>query len=148
LVNEAELEAALIEEHHEAAEAGPSNPRQRQEPTAQICRSARPGRCGSVRVGCSVLSALLCTPMEAKSVELSQRERRVASSAVIVWAVGEVVLRVVGNTTGDWWPSFILLGAFLLFAAGFTMYLARTRNRSLGSLLVRALPDRLRSRHE
>jgi hypothetical protein len=86
--------------------------------------------------------------MEAKSVELSQHERRVASSAVIVWAVGEVVLRVVGNTTGDWWPSFILLGAFLLFAAGFTMYLARTRNRSLGSLLVRALPDRLRSRHE
>lgn len=70
--------------------------------------------------------------MASDPVELSIREQRVASAAVIIWVVGEVALRVVGNTSGEWWPAFTLLGGFTLFTAGFVIYVARTRNRSVG----------------
>lgn len=94
------------------------------------------------------VDALLCALMSAEPVELTKRERRIVTGSLIVFVVGEVVLRVVGNTTDVWWPSFALLGAFLVFAVGFALNLSRTRDRSLGSLLALALPDRLRGRPE
>ncbi len=86
--------------------------------------------------------------MGAGSVELSQSEWRVATVGVILLVIGQVVLRAVGNTTDVWRPSFALLGVFVLFVAGFTIYLAKSRRRSLGSLLALGLPDRLRRRSE
>jgi uncharacterized membrane protein YhaH (DUF805 family) len=86
--------------------------------------------------------------MSAEPVELTERERRIATGSLIVFVVGEIVLRVVGSTTDVWWPSFAFLGALFVFVIGFAVYLARTRDRSLGSLLALALPDRLRRRPE
>jgi hypothetical protein len=75
-------------------------------------------------------------------VDLSRREQIAASSAVIVWAVGELLLRVVGNVTGVWWPLILLVGFLNLFVLGFALDLARTRKRSVLSLLLLVVPDR------
>ena len=86
--------------------------------------------------------------MASDPVDLSPREQRVASVALIIWVVGEVAFRVIGNTTDEWWPEFTLLGGFALFTVGFVVYVARTRNRSVGSVVALALPGRLRGRSE
>jgi hypothetical protein len=81
--------------------------------------------------------------MKPPPVDLSRKEAVVSSSASVVIGVGELLLRVVGNTTGVWWPAISLGGRSRLFAFAFAVYLARTRKRTVWSLLVLVVPDRL-----
>ena len=84
--------------------------------------------------------------MKPEPVDLSRKEQVLASSALVVIVVGELLLRVVGNTTGIWWPAFSFVGLTLLFMFAFAVYLARTRKRSVLSLLLLVIPDRVWNR--
>ncbi len=77
-------------------------------------------------------------------IELSERERQVATIGVVVFAIGEVGFRVLDNTAGLLWPSVALLVVFLAFTVGFAAYIARSRQRSFRSVLAIGVPDRLR----
>jgi hypothetical protein len=79
-------------------------------------------------------------------VELTRSERRVLAIGLIAGAGGQIPLRVLGNITGIWWPAFALLALFIAFVVAFTVWIARSRRRSITSLAALVLPDRLRRR--
>lgn len=82
--------------------------------------------------------------MKPDPVEFSRAEGRVVACAAVVVPVAELGFRVLDNTTGIWWPSIAWIGCLTAFALGFATHIARSRSRSIRSVLALAIPDRFR----
>ena len=73
-------------------------------------------------------------------IELSRRERRVASVVLVIATFGEFGAGVIGNIIGRWWPSIAGLIFIVLTIPLATVYFARTRDRSVRSVFALGLP--------
>ena len=77
---------------------------------------------------------------------MSNAEDRMAAATVVAITIGEVVTGVLHNTLGTWWPAIAVLVLAALVVGGWALYLARSRRRSVRSVVVLGLPDWLADR--
>lgn len=77
---------------------------------------------------------------------MSKAEDWLAAVTVVTITIGEVVTSVLHNTLGTWWPAVAVLVLAAVVVGGWAWYLAHSRRRSVGSVVVLGLPDWLADR--
>ena len=79
-------------------------------------------------------------------IKLSKAEERLAAVTVSVITIGEIATSVLHNALGAWWPAIAVFAAALLAVGSWAWYLARSRRRSVRSVVLLGLPDWLAHR--
>ena len=73
-------------------------------------------------------------------IEPSRGERRIGSVVALIATVGSFGAGVISNIIGRWWPSIAVLIFVVLAVPISAVYFARTRHRSIRSVLALGLP--------
>lgn len=79
-------------------------------------------------------------------IRLSKAEERLVAVTVSAITIGEVVTSVLHNVLAAWWPAIAVFVVALLAVGSWAWYLARSRHRSVRSVVVLGLPDWLGDR--